>query len=193
MGESWAQLADDEKMSFDSPEAEQVLLRQATDLVKAYLAYASVNEKPLAVEATVEMPLIDPVTGEDLGIPLLGIMDLILDGENGPVISDFKTSSKSAEPPEISHEIQLTSYAYLFRRVEQRQEAGLEIRSLVKTKTPKIEFHRYSARTEAHFRRLFAVVREYLVALDCGRFCYRPGWGCSMCDYRETHCRRWTG
>ena len=32
----------------------------------------------------------------------------------------------------------------------------LEIRSLIKTKVPKIEFHRYPARTDAHFGRLFA-------------------------------------
>jgi hypothetical protein len=42
-------------------------------------------------------------------------------------------------------------------------------------------------------RRLFAVVHEYLDALDRGRFNFRPGWGCSMCDFREVHCRRWSG
>ena len=117
------------------------------------------------MEAAVEMPLIDPTTGENLGMPMLGIMDLILDAQEGPTIIDFKTSSRSSEPLEIVHEIQLTSYAYLFRQVSERAEAGLEIRSLIKTKTPKIEFHRYPARTEAHFRRLFSVVREYLDAL----------------------------
>ena len=71
-------------------------------------------------------------------------------------------------------------------------ESGLEIRSLIKTKVPKCEFHSYPARTDAHFRRLFAVVREYLDALDSGRFNYRPGFGCGMCDYRE-HCRGWDG
>ncbi len=67
------------------------------------------------------------------------------------------------------------------------EEVGLEIHSLVKTKTPKIEGHRYQARTDAHFRRLFSVIREYLDALDRGRFNYRPGWGCAMCDFRESH------
>ena len=122
----------------------------------------------------------------------IGIVDLILDGHEGSTVVDFKTSSRSAEPLEIIHEVQLSSYAFLFRHVEQRQEAGLEIRSLVKTKSPKIEFHRYPARTEAHFRRLFAVVREYLDALDTHRFTYRPGFGCSMCDFQE-HCQRWAG
>jgi hypothetical protein len=55
------------------------------------------------------------------------------------------------------------------------------------------ESTRYSVRTGAHLRRLLAVVHEYLDALDRGRFNFRPGWGCSMCDFREVHCRRWSG
>ena len=180
-------------MTFASAVAEQALQKQAVDLVAAYLDVAPKVERPLAVEVAVETPLVDPATNEDLGMPLLGIMDLVLDSEAGPVIADFKTSARSGEPMEITHEIQLTSYAYLFRQASASQEAGLEVRSLIKTKAPKIEFHRYSARTEAHFRRLFAVVREYLDALDSGRFNYRPGLGCGMCDFRRTHCRRWAG
>ena len=80
-----------------------------------------------------------------------------------------------------------------FRHVQRWPEAGLEIRSLIKTKLPKVEFHSYPARTDTHFRRLFSVVREYLDALDSGRFNFRPGFGCQMCDFAHTHCRRWTG
>ena len=32
----------------------------------------------------------------------------------------------------------------------------------------------HPARTDAHFRRLFAVIRAYLDDLDCGRFIFRP-------------------
>jgi hypothetical protein len=87
----------------------------------------------------------------------------------------------------------LSSYAWLHRQVTGQQEGGLEIRSLIKTKQPKVEFHSYPARTDAHFRHLFAVIREYLDALDSGRFNFRPGLGCGMCDFRNTHCARWAG
>jgi hypothetical protein len=191
--ESWAKLADEENMTFGSTTEEQTLQKQAADLVTAYLAYTPKDEKPLAVEAAVESPLIDPGIGENLGIPLLGIMDLILDAPQGATIVDFKTTSRSSEPLEIVHEIQLSSYAWLFRQVPDQTEAGLEIRSLVKTKTPKVETHSYPARTEAHFKRLFSVVREYLDALDAGRFNYRPGFHCGMCDFCQSHCAAWTG
>ena len=159
----------------------------AVDLVAAYLAHVPEDEpRPLAVEVTMESLLVDPRTGEDFGIPLLGIVDLVLGGQDGPVIADFKTAARGGIPAEITHEIQLSSYAYLFRRLDGRKEAGLEIRSLIKTKVPQIEFHRYEARSDNHIKRLFAVIREYLNALDSGRFNFRPGWPRSAASSRMT-------
>ena len=113
-------------------------------------------------------------------------MDLVLDYEAGPLICDFKTSARSSEPMEIAHEIQLSSYAYLFRQVNPWPEAGLEIRShSSRPRCRRSSSIPYAARTDAHFTRLFAVIREYLDALDAGRFNYRPGFGCAMCDYRR--------
>jgi len=192
MSQSWAQLVDEEKMDFDSTEDEQAMRQQVADLVRVYLDNVPKDEKPLAVEVAAEAPLVDPTTGENLGIPLVGVIDLVLDGGAGPLIADFKTAARSSEPMEITNEIQLSSYAWLNRQITGQQEGGLEIRSLIKTKAPKVEFHHYPARTEVHFRRLFAVIREYLDALDSGRFNYRPGFGCGMCDFRE-RCRQWSG
>jgi putative RecB family exonuclease len=192
MLDGWAKLLDEEEFVFDSADDEQALWQQACDLVKAYLAYAPTDERPLAVEVALEAPLVDPDTGENLGMPLVGVVDLVLDYEAGPLIVDFKTASRSSEPMQIANEIQLTSYAYLLRHHNQWAESGLEIRSLIKTKVPKVEFHPYPPRTDSHFRRLFAVVREYLDALDTGRWNYRPGFGCAMCDYRR-ECQEWDG
>ncbi len=192
IADSWEAAVDAESMKFESVAAELQLKQQAADLVSVYLTLmADANDIPLAVETTLQRALIDPTTGEDLGIPLLGVLDLILDDRDGPLICDFKTSSKSAAPFEVTHEIQLSCYAYLYRQATGGEEGGLEIRSLIKTKVPKIEFHRYEPRNELHFRRLFAVVRAYLDDLDAGRFVFRPGLGCAMCDYRDDHCRSW--
>jgi hypothetical protein len=68
------------------------------------------------------------------------------------VIIDFKTAASSAAPLETSHEIQLTSYAYLVRYVFGRRESGLEIRSLIKTKIPQVKVHAYASRADRHFR-----------------------------------------
>lgn len=173
---------------------EESLQVQALGLLGAYLGVLDENEPPpLAVETCLESPLVDPTTGEDLGIKLLGIVDLVLPGPDTPVIIDFKTAGKSAAPIMLAHEIQLAAYAYLFRSVTGERESELQIRSLVKTKTPKIAVHTYPSRGEVHFRRLFAVIREYLDALDRGVFNYRPSWSCGSCDFREQHCQQWSG
>jgi hypothetical protein len=124
--ESWGRLVDEEDATFASVAEEQAFQKQVCDLLAAYLAFAPQFERPLAVEAAIEAPLIDPRTGEDLGVPLLGVLDLVLDYEAGPLICDFKTSGRSSEPIEILHEIQLSSYAYLFRQGSQWPESGLE-------------------------------------------------------------------
>ena len=192
--DSWGQMVEDEGMTFGSADDEQSLKKQTADLVRAYIAQVPADEpRPLAVEALMEAPLVDPAGGEDLGIPLVGIVDLVLDGDAGPTIIDFKTAARGGTLLEISHEVQLSSYAYAHRHVTGVEEGGLEIRRLIKTKTPRIDFHRYPARTDAHFRRLFGLIREYLDTLDSGRFNFRPGWSCGMCNFQETHCRAWCG
>jgi putative RecB family exonuclease len=190
--ESWSRLVDEESMTFDSTDSEKAMQQQVAELVRVYLDTVPKDEKPLAVEVAAEAPLVDPFTGENLGIPLVGVLDLVIDSGSGPIITDFKTAARSSEPMEISHEIQLSSYAWLHRQITGEDETGLEVRSLIKTKVPKVEFHPYPARTEAHFRRLFAVLREYVAALDGDTFNYRPGFGCAMCDFRE-QCRAWSG
>ena len=195
MLEGWDAAVEEDEMTFAKEEDEMAMKKQSVDLVAAYLAHVPDDEPaPKAVEVTMKVPLVDPFSGEDLGIPLLGVVDLIIPEDDGQaIIVDFKTSSRSAPPHEITHEVQLSCYAYLFRQATGQKESGLEIRSLVKTKTPKTEFHEYPTRTEGHLRRLFSLIREYLDALDTGRFNYRPGWNCAMCDHRDGPCRSWAG
>ena len=183
-----------EGLQFTSSQEEANVRDQVVSLLAAYFGQLPADEpRPLAVETSLSCPLIDPESGEDLGIPLVGIVDLVLAEEAGPLIADFKTAASSKPPPDIQHEIQLSCYSYLFRNISGQQEAALEIRSLVKTKTPQIVFHRYPPRQASHLRRLFLVIHAYLDDLERGQFLYRPGWTCGMCNYSDDHCQRWCG
>jgi CRISPR/Cas system-associated exonuclease Cas4 (RecB family) len=187
---NWDQAVDEEQLKFLSIADEAALRCQAVQLLSLYVEQVAVEEPlPIAIETTLETPLVDPRTGEDLGIPLLGVVDLILDSA---VIVDFKTSSRSLPPSEVMHEVQLSCYSHLFHAATGQHETGLEIRSLIKTKQPKVETHRYPTRTERHLGRLFALIREYLDALDAGRFNYRPSWNCGMCAFQDGPCKAWT-
>lgn len=194
MPDQWDNAVKIEAIEFPSAENEQAQRQQAEDLVAVYLRHCSADDaRPLAVEATLQSELIDPTTGEAFGISLLGVLDVIFAEVAGPRIADFKTAAKSAGPLELQHEVQLTAYSYLFRASSGQQETGLEIRTLVKTKTPKTQVHHYAPRDPQHFARLFAVVREYLDALERRQFNYRPGWHCATCEYAAGPCRVWSG
>jgi CRISPR/Cas system-associated exonuclease Cas4 (RecB family) len=189
--DTWDEAAAADDMKFETAEDSAAARRQVAGLVQTYVQLLPADEPPpLAVETSLEAPLVDPVTGEDLGIKLLGIVDLVLDGREGPVICDFKTAASSAAPLELAHEIQLTCYAYLLHQATGLREAGLEIRSLIKTKKPQCVFHRFAPRRLYHMRRLFAVIRAYLDDLEEHRFVYRPGWTCGGCDFSD-RCNAW--
>ena len=191
---TWDELAAQESMEFKSAEVEENPRRQAGDLFTAYFNQVPEDEpQPVAVETAMEVPLIDPAANENLGIPLVGIVDLILDADNGPTIIDFKTAACGGVLLEIAHEVQLTAYSFAYRSATGRREGELQIRRLVRTKAPKIEMHSFPARSGFHFRRLFHLVRAYLNDLDADRFVFRPGFGGRMCDYCQTHCREWGG
>lgn len=107
--DEWDPAVAEERLIFPAVAAEERLRQQTVDLVTAYLAQVPVDEpRPLAVESRWETPLVDPATGQDLGLPLLGFIDLMLDGPDGPVIIDFKTAAQASAPVDIAHELQLS-------------------------------------------------------------------------------------
>jgi putative RecB family exonuclease len=194
MDQSWEAQATAEQVAFESCEDERGARQQAQGLVNAYLAQLSNTEpRPLAVEASMGAPLVHPITGEDLGVPLVGIVDLVLDSQHGPTIVDFKTAARGGLFLDVIHELQLSAYAYLYRNSAGLTESGLEIRQLIKTKVPKVERRVHVARQERHFRRLFSVIRAYLDALDSGQFPFRPGITCGHCEFVDRECREWMG
>jgi ATP-dependent exoDNAse (exonuclease V) beta subunit len=188
------ELAAEESLVPESAAEAKALRQTAQTLVTAYLEQLPADEPvPLAVEAEMHAPLLDPERGVDLGIVLVGVVDLVLPGDKGPLVVDFKTAARRQPPLEVAHELQLSSYAWLVRQFFSQEESALEIRSLVKTKIPQIDTHRYPRRDSRHFGRLFAAVRAYQDGLERGHFVFRPHLGCSFCDYRDAHCRKWQG
>jgi putative RecB family exonuclease len=104
----WGPAVAEEQMAFGSRLEESQLLAKANELVRAYLTKVKDEAiSPLAVETAIREPLVNPASGQDLGIPLLGVMDLVLQEGTGPVIVDFKTAARADELSELAHEIQL--------------------------------------------------------------------------------------
>ena len=191
IGRHWSAATEQEQVEFKTPDDSDKLLDKCQNLVSCYLEnFGGSGETVVGVESAMDATLVDPLTGDRLGLPMVGIVDLLIETNDGPLLVDFKTAARGGHPIEQQHEIQLACYAALFRELSGSVEAGLEIRSLVKTRQPRVQTHRYQRRTDQHFARLFAVIREYLEALRQGVFNFRPGFNCTFCDLREP-CTNW--
>lgn len=186
----WDAAVAEQQMKFACSSQRRQLQQRAAALIQAYLMhFPDEGGEILAVQYGLESPAVDPATGEQLPLRLTGVVDLVLDSESGPVVVDFRTASRSSAALELAHEVKLSILACLVREHFGREESELQVRSLIRTKVPKIETHAFPQRRREHITRLFEILREYVESLDRGIFNYRPAWTCSMCDYAGSCCQ----
>jgi CRISPR/Cas system-associated exonuclease Cas4 (RecB family) len=192
---TWPIAMASEQPQFDSGAEQDALQQQCLGLIETYFEQSDIENEgtPIASNQTWNLPLVAPGTSDKVAANITGAFDLVLISEHGPVVVDFRASSRKDSSPDVAHEIKLACYAYAFRELYGESEVELQIRSLIRTKTPKMQVRRFLMRTTKHFHRLFAVIRAHLNDVRSNRYIYRPGWPCSQCTYRETHCAAWEG
>jgi putative RecB family exonuclease len=154
-------------------------------LVEAYMRESKIPAtlKPDAVEVPVEADL------SEHGLPkLIGVLDLVQER----TIIDFKTSSTTPNAERIAHtnEVQISSYAVLYRHNTGQQESGLELHHLVKTKNPKLVITALPPMTDQQQSRLFTLIQGYVDGLDRRDFIPSPGLQCVSCQFFN-ECRSW--
>jgi len=158
----------------------------AWSLVDFYLKHTPIpaNEMAEGVEVSVEADL------SQHGLPrLIGVLDLVRAGGR---IVDFKTLGQTPSDEKAIHnnEVQLTTYALLYRANTGKIESGRDLHQLVKTKTPKLIVTQQGPMTEAQRTRLFKQLESYVSGVDRQDFVPSPGMQCAMCSYFN-ECRAW--
>jgi len=155
-------------------------------LVETYMRESKIPPtlKPDAVEVAVEADL------SEHGLPkLIGILDLVQEGK----IIDFKTASQTPNAERVAHtnEVQISSYAVLYRHNTERRENGLELHHLVKTKNPKLVITNLPPMSDQQQSRLFTLMAGYVDGLDRRDFIPSPGLQCASCEFFN-ECRAWS-
>jgi len=174
----WQSSLVDEPVVFE--EGEEALERnKAWALVEMYLRETPipVDEKPMGVEVSVEADL------SSHGLPKLrGIIDLVR--SNGEIV-DFKTSASTPNPEQAEHrnQLQLTSYALLYRESTGEREAGFELHHLVKTKVPKLVVTAHPPVTDKQQSRLFQSIESYVSGVQREDWVASPGLQCVSCEF----------
>jgi putative RecB family exonuclease len=155
-------------------------------LVETYMRESKIPPtlKPDAVEVPVEADL------KEHGLPkLIGVLDLV---QNRTII-DFKTASQSPNADRVAHinEVQISSYAVLYRHNTGHRENGVELHHLVKTKNPKLVITPLPPMSDKQQSRLFTLMEGYVDGLDRRDFIPSPGLQCAFCEFYN-ECRAWS-
>lgn len=112
-----------------------------------------------------------------LELPFVGVVDLVADVEGRRTVVDFKTSGSRY----AGHEARMSDQLAAYRLAEPEAErAALCV--LVKTKTPRIEWH-FARHGSEDLMRFLSKARMVGRDIQAGRFFKRPGLWCSWCDY----------
>jgi putative RecB family exonuclease len=154
------------------------LIRGALDLLRPDFPEAA--ELPFTVDIVNGDADAEPLT-------LRGVFDLLLQGDR---LVEIKTSSRRYDRDLLERHLQLTAYAYAYRKLTGR-DARLEVLTLLKTRTPKVELVG-AHRTPEALDWFVALTRKVHAGIRAQSFFPNPSWMCSDCEYAEA-CRAWRG
>jgi putative RecB family exonuclease len=181
-----AQCLDGEVRFNEDTSADQLLVK-GKELLSAY--YHGPARPVRDAELFFQVPLVNPATGEALGVPLRGVIDLL---EVDDTLVEFKTSQKRWAVTDLPDNIQLTAYSYAYELLFGRPPKELRLVNLVRTRNPVIEEH-ITGRNETDYERLFHLSKEVLKGIHASLFFPNRGcWLCRDCEY-EQDCQEWTG
>jgi RecB family exonuclease len=113
----------------------------------------------------------------NLDLPFVGIIDLLADVDEVSTVVDFKTSGSTYEDHEVILSDQLTAY-----QLAEPHAVQTAYCVFVKTKEPKIEWHR-GRRAGPQLTEFLSKVEHVGHEIAADRFYKRSGKWCSWCDY----------
>lgn len=154
-----------------------VLVERGIELLRLFMRTMR-DEPPAAAELAFEVPLHDPETGEDKGIVLRGVFDLVLSGDR---VVEVKTAAKAWSEGDANRHLQLTAYSFAYEHMRGRVPT-LEIVALIKTKQPKVQ-RLATKRTAEDHAWFLTLVREVAEGIESQVFPPNPGWACAGCEY----------
>lgn len=169
--ESW-QMLKGIPLAFNQRESWEKLKASGEGLLAEFVA----KELPKLGEITaVERPFTLTVTS--LGLPFVGIIDLVAEVNGKRTVVDWKTAGSAPDGHEADISDQLTAY-----KLAEPQTEQLALCVLVKTKEPQIIW-RFVGRTGDQLVRYLAKAGYVSREIAASRFYQRFGMWCAWCDY----------
>jgi len=140
----------------------------------------------------VEMPLSCSL-GDELNLDLVGIIDLLLEDEQGNlIVVDNKTSKMPYNQTNVDQDLQMSCYGVLLEDSEQiNRSDNLSCRFdvLRKLKTPTMESYS-TVRTPLDRMRFHKIAAKVIEGIDQELFIPNRSWMCGDCPYSDA-CQNW--
>ncbi|MGD9900096.1 MAG: RecB family exonuclease [Calditrichaceae bacterium] len=183
-----------EKSAKDNPDIQyskgntyRMLLNQGVKMLQEFMKRMPEND---ATIVAIEEPFAMHIEGLD--IPLIGVMDLVEEDEDGTLtITDYKTSKKSMAIKDVDSSFQLTVY-YTAAKANgyADREINLKFDCLVKTQKPKFE-QIYTERSGDHSAKAIKKIKQVWDGIQKGVFIPNDtSWRCHGCSYKS-YCDEW--
>ncbi len=173
-------------LEFHPTETKESLEAKARAMLAVYLDSAN-GHPPVAVEEPFSLEIADPETGECLGVPFRGIVDLV---EADGTVVDLKTAARSMPQDDVERHLQLSTYALaVFLRTGEIPKLRLDV--LLKTSRPRLE-RLATSRTVQELSWTVRLIQRAVGAIEEGHFFPNPSWRCNDCEY-AVPCQGWRG
>src|SRR4030042_5999101 len=111
----WYSLKVENEIRYKAGEEEMKFTVLGKELLGLY--FEEPYKKVKGTEIPFVIPIVNPQTGQRLGIDLEGVIDLI---EEDDTITEFKTSAQMMDPKEVESHLQLTISSYAFEMLAQK-------------------------------------------------------------------------
>lgn len=186
--QDWERSAqDNDDIQYSKGKSYRILLNQGVNILKEFMKKIPENDTTiLAIEEPFECHI------EGLDIPLIGVMDLVEEDEDGSLtITDYKTSKRAMSIHEVDSSFQLTVY-YTAAKMNgyADREVNLKFDCLIKTQKPRFE-QVYTSRSGDHSAKAIKKIKQVWDGIQKDVFIPNDNsWRCWGCSYKS-HCDDW--
>jgi CRISPR/Cas system-associated exonuclease Cas4 (RecB family) len=171
----------------DEDENEGRLLDTGLKMLRVFFARVPRPEVVLGIEVPFSLELTHPMTGEVLGVPLIGAVDAIVADEGQRVIWELKTAKRRWAADQTEFDLQVSVYARLAARHLGHADAPVRLVIATKTVHPEVQVEN-PVRHEGDEREVLDVIFGVHTAVGAGVDYRTRGWQCRTCPFAEA-CR----
>ena len=162
---------------FKDGEQDMVLGNIGREFLTMYMQEEAKPVKGCEIPFTV--PLYDPMSNKDIGIPLTGFFDTI---ETDDSIVEYKTSASTLGSDDLDSRPQLTAYSYAFEILYHKPPTRIKVVNFVKAKKPKMTVTE-TRRSKEDYRGFLYLAYEVFKGIRGGHFIPHTGYWCKECEY----------